>query len=98
LCLAKKIVLYRTLFLISGRNNGKIIFLKFPESSNCPFSLFVLQQRITFIISSNLKICWFVVISLLEPGENSTVGHKAKQACSFLFSTNQTFLGEIQGV
>jgi hypothetical protein len=95
--LRQETVLYHTLFFISRRNGGKIIFLKFPESPNCSFSLLGLQQRITFIISSNLKICWFVVVSFLEPGENSTVGHKAKQACSFLFSTNQTFLEEIQG-
>jgi hypothetical protein len=43
-------------------------------------------------------MCWFVVVSLLEPGENSTMGHKAKQTCSFLFNTNETFLEEIQGV
>jgi hypothetical protein len=57
--------------------------------------LFALQQHITFTV---LVMCWFVVVSLLDPGENSTVGHKAKQACSFLFSTNETFLEEIQGV
>jgi hypothetical protein len=40
--------------------------------------------------------CAFVA-SLLEDGENSSVGHKAKQACSFLFQVNETFIDQIQG-
>jgi hypothetical protein len=60
--LRQETVLYHSLFFISRRNGRKITFLKFPESSKCFFSLLALQQRITFIFSSNLKICWFVVI------------------------------------
>jgi hypothetical protein len=93
--LRQETALYRALLFIGQRNEGKIIFIKFPELPNCSFSLFALQQRITLTV---IVMCWFVVVSLLEPGENSTVGHKAKQACSFLFNTNQTFLEEIQGV
>lgn len=40
---------------------------------------------------------WNQSYSLLEPGENSSVGHKAKQACSFLFTVNETFVDEIHG-